>query len=559
MSIREKNITEEEKIAGYTPNETGDETFALENLESYPGVLPDFTYIEEPLIPGESLFQDDDSADEFDSEEDFGDLSDELEDVDDEANFDFGDEVDEESASEESLDESDTSESISGAFEDSDGDFDAFSEYSEDDESEFDNSIFDEDENEVDKENDVDSGIEELSEEEIAALESNNPDEEQGLQLDDTLKGLVESELQRGSERKANEFSFDEYQESVPRDDFPIDEDMSASVMNFNDIDADKPSNFGIDKLTDEEENKKEEVKEEVKKDEKKKSNKKMLYVYSSIAAVLLLTMLTIAILNKDTLFNSENIGNDSTLVDNVDGNSSNSISRNENKVNNKEIEKDKSNEISKKDDKITEKNLENVEDLAENNDKKDVKSNEENKKVQKINLPKIDEVEEKTKSKSISSLSPKLKSENKKIQSKKLDVKENTKVNEKVITNTENKRKSSDKKITENNDIAKNNTEKATISKSSEVNNKLSYPKKEKSDEGLFVIQIYASQSKEDAIYWLNKLKNQNINDGFISEQIVRDEIWYRVRFGSFSTKTEAMEKASKLGYAQTWVDRVK
>lgn len=551
MSIREKNITEEEKIAGYTPDETGDETFALENLESYPGVLPDFTYIEEPLIPGESLFQDDDSADEFDSEEDFGDLSDELEDGDDEANFDFGDEVDEESANEESLDEIETTESVSGAFEDSDGDFDSFSEYSDEGE---------DDENDSEEDNiDDDSGIEELSAEEIAALEGNNPDEEQGLQLDDTLKGLVESELQRGSERKANEFSFDEYQESVPRDDFPIDEDMSASVMNFNDIDADKPSNFGIDKLTDEEEKKKEEVKEEVKKDDKKKSNKKMLYVYSSIAAVLLLTMLTIAILNKDTLFNSENISNDSTFVDNVDGNSSNSISRNENKVNNKEIEKDKSNEISKKDDKITEKNLENVEDLAENNEKKDVKSNEENKKVQKINLPKIDEVEEKTKSKSISSLSPKLKSENKKIQSKKLDVKENTKVNEKAITNTENKRKSSDKKITENNDIAKNNTEKATISKSSEVNNKLAYPKKEKSDEGLFIVQIYASQSKEDANYWLNKLKNQNINDAFISEQVVRDEIWYRVRFGSFNTKSEAMETASKLGYAQTWVDRVK
>ena len=400
MSITENNITEEEKISGYNPNEAGDETFALEQLDSYPGVLPDFTYIKEPIIPSESSFQDDDEIEESNSEEDFGDLNEDVEDY-DEANFDFGDGAD----NSDSIEEPSSNIPISGAFEDSDDTFDSFSEYSEDD------SIDDDSDKNTDLNDD--SGIEKLSDEEIRILEGNadNDIKEKGLELDDALKGLVESELQRSSERSTNDFSFDEYQEFVPKDGFPIDEDMSANVMNFNDIDADKPSNFGINKLTDEDENKKkEEVKEENIKPEKKKSKKKMIYIYSGVAASLLITLLTIAIFNKDTLVDNDGSGSDSTLVDNKleDGINSKSISKKKNKEKDKNNDKDLA--------KVTEKdNSKSISDQVNSNTETKneviVDENIAKNETHKINLPKIEEKVEKPNK--ISSASPKFKSGN--------------------------------------------------------------------------------------------------------------------------------------------------
>lgn len=76
---------------------------------------------------------------------------------------------------------------------------------------------------------------------------------------------------------------------------------------------------------------------------------------------------------------------------------------------------------------------------------------------------------------------------------------------------------------------------------------------------QGVYIVQIYSSQSKEDAQLWLNKLTARNINDAFISEQKMRDKIWYRVRFGNFQTREEARQAALRLGFSQTWIDRVK
>jgi cell division protein FtsN len=55
-----------------------------------------------------------------------------------------------------------------------------------------------------------------------------------------------------------------------------------------------------------------------------------------------------------------------------------------------------------------------------------------------------------------------------------------------------------------------------------------------------------------------LQKLDSKNIN-GFISEHKVRDQIWYRVRFGEFNSKDEARAAAMKHGFAQSWIDRIK
>ena len=72
------------------------------------------------------------------------------------------------------------------------------------------------------------------------------------------------------------------------------------------------------------------------------------------------------------------------------------------------------------------------------------------------------------------------------------------------------------------------------------------------------YTIEIYSSPSLEDAQEWLGRLKRKNI-DGFIKTQKVRDVIWYRVRFGSFGSREKAKEQALKLGFDQSWIDRVK
>ena len=79
------------------------------------------------------------------------------------------------------------------------------------------------------------------------------------------------------------------------------------------------------------------------------------------------------------------------------------------------------------------------------------------------------------------------------------------------------------------------------------------------KDEQGVYIVQIYSSPSKEDALTWLGKLKDKNIADAFISEQNVRDKVWYRVRFGNFRTRDEARNAALRYGFAQTWIDRVK
>ncbi len=79
------------------------------------------------------------------------------------------------------------------------------------------------------------------------------------------------------------------------------------------------------------------------------------------------------------------------------------------------------------------------------------------------------------------------------------------------------------------------------------------------KHTEHLYIVQVYASPSEDDAEMWLQRLRNKNVDNPFISTQKIRDKIWYRVRFGSFKTKEEAQNAAIKLGFSQSWVDRVR
>ncbi|MFY8162595.1 MAG: SPOR domain-containing protein [Candidatus Kapaibacteriota bacterium] len=76
---------------------------------------------------------------------------------------------------------------------------------------------------------------------------------------------------------------------------------------------------------------------------------------------------------------------------------------------------------------------------------------------------------------------------------------------------------------------------------------------------EEIYSVQVYSSLSKSDALDMIEKMKKMGISNAFITKQYLRDEIWYRVRFGNFGSKDEAKTTASKYGFSQIWIDRIK
>ena len=78
--------------------------------------------------------------------------------------------------------------------------------------------------------------------------------------------------------------------------------------------------------------------------------------------------------------------------------------------------------------------------------------------------------------------------------------------------------------------------------------------------EEQTYTIQIYATTSLDDAENWVKNLKMKyNIDNVYITPQTIRDRIWYRVRFGYFSSFEEARTTALKYGFSQSWIDRIK
>lgn len=520
MSILDSNITEEERISAYSANEPGDESFIIETMGSYPGVFPDFVDDEVPIIPAESAFEDN-----FDDEsglEDFDDSQfDEFEDVNE--NFDEG------------FEDEGTN---SNLFEDSELNLDRFE---DNDNVEGRNSIFDDDE------------IESLSDEELKELSGSSQGSIEGIELDDNLKKLIQSDLKKSQE---NTIRPEDEIEVVNNEEFPIDEDLSAEVVDFNTIEADKPSNYGIGELPPEEQTKPKEVEESKpsKKKEKEGSNKRLFIVFGSVAAILLVSLISVYFVFQDSFLNESKDNKDSVAT----------INKSETKAkvgkshsdNNKHIEKESVKDVStnshievKEESHKTPGNTKNekIENVSENNKSEVKNSSKFNESIpNKIIVEKPKDIKNEITKNEVTK--PKLK--NKVHKSKVID-------NETFIpkTNEESKRNN----VKNNNDLAVNHFEENSSKNQIESKSDVAYSRKEMSDEGVFTIQVYASQSKEDALQWINKLKSQNIKDAFISEQLVRDVIWYRVRFGSFTQKSKAIEVAAKLGYAQTWIDRVK
>ena len=80
----------------------------------------------------------------------------------------------------------------------------------------------------------------------------------------------------------------------------------------------------------------------------------------------------------------------------------------------------------------------------------------------------------------------------------------------------------------------------------------------KQEETDAVYVVQIYASPSREDAELRLDILKKKGIT-GTVTTQKIKDRIWYRVRFGSYSSYQDAQNAAINSGFSQPWVERVK
>lgn len=74
-----------------------------------------------------------------------------------------------------------------------------------------------------------------------------------------------------------------------------------------------------------------------------------------------------------------------------------------------------------------------------------------------------------------------------------------------------------------------------------------------------LFVIQVFSSPSRDDADEWLQSLLEKNVSNGYITEQKIKGQSWYRVRFGQFATRESAESEAIRLGFREPWIARIR
>lgn len=74
-----------------------------------------------------------------------------------------------------------------------------------------------------------------------------------------------------------------------------------------------------------------------------------------------------------------------------------------------------------------------------------------------------------------------------------------------------------------------------------------------------VYTVQVYSTPSKDDAEEWLDQLRSKQIVGGFVSNQTVRGQTWYRVRFGAYPSREEAENAARRNGFSKSWIDRIK
>lgn len=631
-------LTDEESIGSYTLGEPDDESFQLESLEQYPGELPGFEFDDTPLIeadiPELEVVEEMTEADEGDTVWDsFGDdktVDNENEEIESISNEDLEvDDIDSALAELDEIDFLDDEEEVEGAFEDDE---------IESVESNLNDNFIEDSEDNV---NIDDDEIEQLTPEEIAALEGkpfdtstdfeNNEIEdfsapekierEEEIDLDSDaaeLKAMLQKELNEKSKNK-NEEEPEELSDVEDFDDFDNEDD--AEVISFDKLNIDKPSNFQQENSDDSKNNQDDsnsdnDEKTNKKKKRKRKKNKLLIYITAAASVIILAGLGYLFILpmfedNGEVEFtNTSNAKSNFEIIDDlsaddatvkkdrkktnydsddesVSKNSSKNNNANSNKVSVKKTNKNESgngendnNSNSVEDDETDNNNsINSSKDVAKNtepdNNKK--QNSQSNNTVKNSSQSKDNSISNNTKDrkdknnniksgKSIKDKAVNKKQEtndnlqNEKDVNKKIDLGTNKSVaQKKKQKKNRNRKKIKSNKTKQNKDIASKEIPKRVRNKNK---NKTSSKKKdiaEDSNKGIFTIQIYASPSRQDALEWLGKLKKHNISDGFISEQIVRDEIWYRVRFGKYTTKQQARETAMRYGFTQTWIDRIR
>jgi cell division septation protein DedD len=560
MSAFDSDISVEEQKGGFDLGAPDDETFKLEKLDEYPGVMPDFDYEVEPIIPTvdeDELAQDDDDegleefSEEFDELDEIPDIADELGDF-------LGEEVsmdDDEAGVSEELAEDEITEEIQDDSNDELGVFASDVPASEE--------------------------IEEEEEDPSDVIPENETEEEKAL------RELLGSEKKRSDEIKADKkakepdskFGFGDDDIEPVQDEFiPVEEQHGdAELIDLSEISADKPSTFGLETVTvrevddgiekpededseegDDENDKKKKDKKDGKK--KKPLSKRRFIFFVSSAAVILLSVIGFAgyqmiyntddlIIPGDTLAMEYEKGSEGELAKNAGLKSQKRLKKKVKTSNNNPEEdghyKEFEDDLDKKM-KIETEQEDGIDEIINKKIKSKEESGNSDKKSKSEELKATEDIENtKENKRELNSEKVNLSAENKK----------------RLIAQSSSSSEEEDKKIKktrQTKDIAK----RSTVSNKERTRKKLKYPntkRKSQSDEGLFAVQIYSSLSEDDARDWLAKLNDKNIKNGFITTQLMRDKIWYRVRFGEFESRQKAQAAAMQYGFAQSWVDRIK
>ncbi|MEI6090453.1 MAG: SPOR domain-containing protein [bacterium] len=87
----------------------------------------------------------------------------------------------------------------------------------------------------------------------------------------------------------------------------------------------------------------------------------------------------------------------------------------------------------------------------------------------------------------------------------------------------------------------------------------KLGKPTLQDNAKGLYVLQVYAALSKDDADAKYEEYKSKGVEKVWVSTFSKANVVWYRVRIGDFTTIAAADTKAKELGISTYWVDKIR
>jgi len=371
----------------------------------------------------------------------------------------------------------------------------------------------------------VEDPFAEISNEVISADTTPTGEESSTLSVDDELRKLLEEELARSAEKKAKkqeEANSDEIAFSTELQEKPefIPVEESGAKVDFIDMMAIDPSRPKVDltpeagtepmQVIPEKKSKTKQKKEKIKPPKKEKGEKKpkgvLFWILSSVAGLLIISTLSYFAFNYYLKSNSNIAKNDSTLA-HKDSVHHNVDHKKETHKPKEEVHKDTTHQIEEHTNVITPEP-----EIVHNEPKKLVSEEKIHPTANKVAEPK------------------------------------------KVVTTTE---IHTPKPITKRAIPQTKQEKKSDIATNVPATTPVEVPQ-QTTEKQIYTIQVYATPSFEDAEFWRQKLTSMRINDVYISTQKVRDIIWYRVRFGKFNNRQQALDVAKQFGFSQTWVDRI-